>query len=311
MEFLPSESLPEDHRSGFVALLGKPNVGKSTLMNYYLGQKVAIVSPKPQTTRRYIRGILTLPHAQIVFVDTPGIHQPKHKLGEYMVETAVRALRDADVALFVIDVSQPPDEEDEEIAQLLIQRRPAFLIMALNKVDLLTPEKADSFREAYLSLLNCDDWIMTSATRADNCPGLLELIIQQLPLGPRYYPPDQITDQDLRFMAAELIREQALNFLHQEVPHSLAVVVDEFRERREDLTYISAIIYVEKESQKGIVLGQRGSMLKQIGQAARKEIETLLRKRVYLELWVKVRPKWRQDEQALRYLGYTLPKEKS
>jgi len=309
------EELPEDHRSGFVAVLGKPNVGKSTLINAFVGQKIAIISPKPQTTRHRLRGILTLPQAQIIFIDTPGIHFPKHKLGEYMVETATRALKGIDLTLFMVDVSQPPTREDEEIARLLISRkprgeeRPAPVILVLNKVDLLRPEREETHREAYLALGEFQEWLFLSATRGDNRERLLELIIEYLPLGPQYYPPDQVTDQEVRFMAAELIREQALEFLHQEVPHSVAVVVEEFQERREDLTYISATIYVEKDSQKGIILGQEGKMLKRIGSAARREIESLLGKRVYLELWVKVSKRWRQDEGSLRRLGYALPKK--
>lgn len=310
MELPTLEELPEGYRSGFVAVLGKPNVGKSTLINAFVGQKIAIISPKPQTTRRRLRGILTLPQAQIIFVDTPGIHFPKHKLGEYMVETATRALKGIDLALFMVDVSQPHTEEDEEIARLLREYRPAPVILVLNKVDLLRPEREEAHREAYLALGEFREWLFLSATRGDNRERLLELIIEYLPLGPQYYPPDQVTDQEVRFMAAELIREQALEFLHQEVPHSVAVVVEEFQERREDLTYISATIYVEKKSQKGIVLGQGGKTVKRIGTAARKEIEALLGKRVYLELWVKVSEKWRRDEGALRRLGYVLPKKK-
>jgi GTP-binding protein Era len=309
MELPTLEELPEGYRSGFVAVLGKPNVGKSTLINAFVGQKIAIISSKPQTTRRRLRGILTLPQAQIIFIDTPGIHFPKHKLGEYMVETATRALRDIDLALFMVDVSQLPTEEDAEIARLLRKYRPAPVILVLNKVDLLRSGKEDAHREAYLALGEFQEWLFLSATRGDNRERLLELIIEYLPLGPQYYPADQVTDQEVRFLAAELIREQALEFLHQEVPHSVAVVVEEFQERREDLTYISTTIYVEKASQKGIVLGQEGKMVKRIGTAARKEIEVLLEKRVYLELWVKVSKKWRRDEGALRRLGYVLPKK--
>ncbi len=308
MEFLISEELPEDHRSGFVAVLGKPNVGKSTLINAYVGQKVAIVSSKPQTTRRRLLGILTLPKTQIVFIDTPGIHSPKHKLGEYMVETATRALRDVDLVLFMVDISEPPTEEDEEIARLLERDRPAPVILALNKIDLLPPERLQPQAKAYLSLGEFEESMPISATRGDNRSELLAFIIQHLPFGPRYYPPDQVTDQNLRFMAAELIREQALEHLHQEVPHSVAVVVEEFQERRPDLVYISATIYVEKGSQKGIVLGQEGRMVKEIGKAARREIEPLLSQKVYLDLWVKVSKKWRRKEAALRRLGYVLPK---
>lgn len=308
MELVPPEDLPEDYRSGFVAVMGRPNVGKSTLINGYVGQKVAIVSPKPQTTRRRLRGILTLPEAQIVFTDTPGFHEPRHKLGEYMVETAIRAIPDADVVLFVVDVSTLPGARDSQLARLIQQRATGACILVMNKVDLVTPDKGEERREAYLSLTDCDHWLMFSATEGHNHDELLDLIIQYLPPGPQLYPADQITDQPLRFMAAELVREQVLAHLYEEVPHWVAVAVEEFEERREDLTYIEAIVYAAKESQKGIIIGQGGKMLKRIGKAARKEMELLLGTKVYLELWVKVRTGWPRDEVALRDLGYVLPK---
>jgi GTP-binding protein Era len=302
------EDLPEDYRSGFVAVMGRPNVGKSTLINGYVGQKVAIVSPKPQTTRRRLRGILTLPETQIVFTDTPGFHEPRHKLGEYMVETAIRAIPDADVVLFVVDVSTLPGARDSQLARLIQQRATGACILVMNKVDLVRPDKGEEHREAYLSLTDCDHWLTFSATEGHNRDELLDLIIQYLPRGPQLYPADQITDQPLRFMVAELVREQVLAHLYEEVPHWVAVAVEEFEERREDLTYIEAIVYAAKESQKGIIIGQGGKMLKRIGKAARKEMEALLGTKVYLELWVKVRTGWPRDEVALRDLGYVLPK---
>lgn len=308
MELVLPEDLPEDYRSGFVAVMGRPNVGKSTLINGYVGQKVAIVSPKPQTTRRRLRGILTLPETQIVFTDTPGFHEPRHKLGEYMVETAIRAIPDADVVLFVVDVSTLPGARDSQLARLIQQRATGACILVMNKVDLVTPDKGEERREAYLSLTDCDHWLMFSATEGHNRDELLDLIIQYLPPGPQLYPADQITDQPLRFMVAELVREQVLAHLYEEVPHWVAVAVEEFEERREDLTYIEAIVYAAKESQKGIIIGQGGKMLKRIGKAARKEMEALLGTKVYLELWVKVRTGWPRDEVALRDLGYVLPK---
>ena len=304
------DEVPPGHRSGFVAVIGKPNVGKSTLMNAYLGQKVAIVSEKPQTTRWRIRGILTRPDAQIIFVDTPGIHQPKHKLGEFMVETATRAIPDADVILFVVDVSEMPTAEDEQIARLIEKYGRAPVILALNKADLLPPERVIPHTDAYFKLVRHEDWMLVSATRGDNRDKLLDIIIAHLPEGPRYYPEDQITDQPVRTIAAELIREQVLHFTHQEVPHAVAVVVEDFKERSPNLTYISATIYVEKDSQKGIIIGKEGRMLKRIGQAARREIEALLGTQVYLDLWVKVRKKWRRREEELRRLGYALPKRR-
>ena len=315
------EEFPPGHRSGFVAVIGKPNVGKSTLINAWLGEKIAIVSPKPQTTRHRLRGILTRPDAQIIFVDTPGIHQPRHKLGEFMVETAAKSIPDADVVLFMVDVSEMPTAEDEQIAQLIEEHGQSPVILVLNKADLLPPEKVQPHSDAYFKLVKHDAWVeceayrnqwmMISATRGDNRDKLLDMVVARLPQGPRYYPADQLTDQTMRFIAAELIREQVLRFVRQEVPHAVAVVVEEWKQRREDLTYIGANIFVEKDSQKGIIIGEGGRMLKRIGRAAREEIERLVGNRVYLELWVKVRAKWRRDEQELRRLGYALPHKKS
>jgi len=305
------DELPPDHRSGFVAVIGKPNVGKSTLINAWLGEKVAIVSPKPQTTRHRLRGILTRPDAQIIFVDTPGIHQPRHKLGEFMVETAAKSIPDADVVLFLVDVSEMPTAEDEQIVKLIEKHGQVPVILVLNKADLLPPEKVQPHSNAYFGLVQYDQWMMISATRGDNRDKLLDMVVARLPEGPRYYPPDQLTDQNMRFIVAELIREQVLRFVHQEVPHAVAVAVEEWKQRQEHLTYIGATVYVEKDSQKGIIIGQGGRMLKRIGRAAREEIEQLVGNRVYLELWVKVRKKWRKDENELRRLGYALAREKS
>jgi GTP-binding protein Era len=310
---LPDE-LPADHRSGFVAVIGRPNVGKSTLMNAYLGQKVAIVSPKPQTTRDRLLGILTLERergdladAQIVFVDTPGIHDPLHKLGEYMVETAVRAIPDADLVLFLVDASELPNEEDRQIAGILDRHPGAQTLLVLNKSDLLPPGEVTGNADAYRDLGTFEDWILISALRGENRGRLLEMIVEHLPPGPRYFPEEQVTDQQLRFMAAELVREQVMRHLRQEVPYAVAVVVDQFKERSEALTYISANIFVERDTQKGIILGRGGEMIKRIGRDARREIEALLGTRVYLELWVKVRKKWRKDEKELRRMGYAVP----
>jgi GTP-binding protein Era len=301
--------LPPGHRSGFVAVVGRPNVGKSTLMNAYLGQKIAIVSEKPQTTRNRLLGILTREDAQIIFVDTPGIHTPLHKLGEYMVETAVRSIPDADVVLFIVDASVSPQGEDALVADAIREQAPQLpMVMALNKIDLL-PSSESPNPEAYLDMLQPTAWLPISAVRGDNRNELLELIIAHLPLGPRYYPEDQITDQQTRFIASELIREAALRRLRHEVPYALAVVVDEFKRRSEEMTYVGATIYVERDSQKGIVIGQGGKTLKDIGKAARTGIEKLVDTRVFLELWVKVRPKWRKKEDDLRRLGYGKPKK--
>jgi GTP-binding protein Era len=293
-----------DHKSGFVAMVGRPSVGKSTLVNTLLGQKVAIVSDKPQTTRNRVLGILTRPDAQIVFVDVPGLHKPVHKLGQYMVDVAESAVPDADLVLFTVDASVPPQDEDCLAAEFLAQNCRAPIILVLNKMDRLRPDKVQAHVEAYQALGTFVDWMMTSATRGDNLDKLLDMLLAYLPLGPRYYPEGQVTDVTERFLAGELLREQVLRLLHQEVPHAIAVVVDEFKERHEGLIYVGATIYVEKESQKGIVIGSGGSMLKKIGAAARAEIEHLLETKAFLELWVKVRPKWRRDDAALRNVGY-------
>ena len=298
-----SEDLPADHRSGFVAVVGKPNVGKSTLMNALLDQKVAIVSPKPQTTRNRLLGILTRPDAQVVFIDTPGVHKPRNKLGEFMVQAAQGALPDADLACFLVDVSQPPATPDRILAEW-IQEASVPALLVLNKMDLAAPDALLEHAEAYRALGPFQDDIAISALNGHGLDDLLQRMIARLPQGPRYFPADQVTDQYERFIAGELIREQVLKHLQQEVPHAIAVVVEQFKEREEGSIYIEANIFVEKGSQKGIVIGRGGSMLKRIGQAARIEIERMIGTQVYLDLWVKVLPNWRKNEEHLRRLGY-------
>ena len=303
--------VPSGHKSGFVALIGRPNVGKSTLMNTLLGHKVAIVTPKPQTTRNTMLGILTRPDCQIIFVDTPGIHKPLHKLGEYMVEVALQTLQDADAILWLVDVSGEPRDEDLIISRRLEHvrgKRP--IVMAGNKVDLIPPEEVNEREQIFRPLAPNSVWIPISAVRGDGLQELVSALRDLLPEGPRLYPPDQLTDAQERFIAAEVIREKALLLLRQEVPYAIAVVVNEYKERRDDLLYISATIYVERDSQKGIVLGQGGRMLKRIGTSAREELEAITGKKVFLDLWVKVRPRWRKDENALRWFGYKIPKNK-
>jgi GTP-binding protein Era len=296
---------PPGHRSGFVAVIGRPNVGKSTLVNQFVGQKVAIVSPKSQTTRSRIMGILTHEEAQVIFVDTPGLHRPRHKLGRAMVATATRAIPGADVVLFMVDVSVPPTDEDRMIAELIREQTGAPVILVLNKMDLLPPEKVKPHTEAYWELAPYHhEWMMTVATQKVNLDKLLDLIVAALPEGPRYYPGDQVTDQTERQIAAELIREQVLRYTRQEVPHAVAVVVEDFKERESGAIYVAANIFVERESQKGIIIGRQGQMLRQVGSAARQEIERMTSGRVFLELRVKVRKGWRRDERELRRLGY-------
>jgi GTP-binding protein Era len=292
--------------------MGKPNVGKSTLLNAFLGQKISIVTSKPQTTRDRILGILTLDQAQVIFIDTPGIHQPLHALGAYMVETAMSAAGEADVIVFMVDLNEPPDDDDRRIAQAL--RDHSNVILALNKLDnRLPPHELKAHVEAYWALAPTPDgqqppapwdWILLSATRGDNRQELLDKIVAALPEGPRYYPPDQITDRQERDIAAEFIREQAMLHLRQEVPHGIAVVIDQYDERSNGRVHIAATIYVEKESHKGILIGSGGQMLKQIGADARHEIQRLIEAKVFLELWVKVRKDWRHDDGELKRLGY-------
>lgn len=305
------EDVPPGHRSGFVAVVGRPNVGKSTLMNAYLGQKVAIVSPKPQTTRTRIRGILTRADAQIIFVDTPGIHFPRDKLGEFMVQEATGALPDCDVLLWLVDINDRPGPEEEHIARILRRDRGERpLILALNKIDLARGTKAQAHRAAYLRLAQPDTWLEVSALTGAGLDTLLETLIAHLPEGPRLFPEEMVTDQQERDVVAEIIREKALHHLQQEVPHAVAVVVEEFKERSPDLVYIAATVVVERKTQKMIILGEKGHMIRRIGQEARQEIEQMLGRRVYLDLWVKVRHKWRKKEEELRRLGYRMPRKR-
>jgi GTP-binding protein Era len=305
-ELFSEPSAPGDHRAGFVSILGRPNVGKSTLQNAYLGQKISIVSPIPQTTRRRILGILTLDAAQVIFVDTPGVHRPHHQLGEVMLRTASDAIPDADVLLWMVDATRAPGKEDAQVAELVAQRGQGIpLILALNKSDRLPPEKRATVVEPFLQLAQPDEWLFCSATQGENRDKLLETLISYLPVSPPYYPDDQVTDQTERAIAGELVREQVLLHTRQEVPHSVDVRVDEFKVRSKELTYIHATVIVERNTQKRILVGQGGRMIKSISQAARQQIEELLGTRVYLDLWVKVLPKWRQQDREIRRLGYT------
>jgi len=312
-----------DFRSGFVAVVGRPNVGKSTLVNRLLGQKIAIVSSKPQTTRNRLLGILTRSDAQVILLDTPGVHTPKHRLGEAMVATAASVLRDADAVLWIVDGSDEPAEEDRQVARLLGNLSASVpVILGLNKCDRMgladardVGRKSRARIEVYRFLAPQAEPLLISAERGDNLDRLMDLVVSKLPPGPMLYPEDQVTDQMERFMVGELIREQVLLKLRDEVPHSVAVAVQEFRqgepkpgELKDEMTYISAVIYVERDSQKPILLGKDGQMLKRIGQDARIAVEELVGTRVFLDLWVKVRPRWRDTDEELRRLGHEPPR---
>ncbi|MBN1247919.1 MAG: GTPase Era [Anaerolineae bacterium] len=301
------EALPEGHRAGFVALIGRPNVGKSTLINALIGHKVTIVSSKPQTTRSRIMGILTAPAYQLIFVDTPGIHKrPPHQINKMMIAEAVAAIPDADTILFVVDVAVAPRDEDEMIARILREKaeaRPVMLV--LNKVDRVDPKTLDDRRQAYEALLpGAAEVIAVSALEETNVDQLEDAILNYVPEGPRYYPGDQITDQTEHQIAAELIREAVFRLTYREIPHAAAVLIEDYHERENGVLYIAARIWVERESQKPIVIGKGGSLLKRIGTEARHELERFIGGQVYLDLWVKVKPRWRDEMARLRELGY-------
>ena len=292
--------LTDEVRAGFVAIIGKPNVGKSTLLNAYLGQKISIVSPKPQTTRVPVRGIMNSPDAQIVFVDTPGIHQPRHKLGAFMVDVARKSIPNSDVLCFVVDITVPPSRQDREIGEMVrTSKQPHILV--LNKVD--ATRNADFHLQQYRELGPWQAEVAISARDRLGLETLLEEIVTHLPRGPRLYPEDQLSDMSERELVAEMIREKVMLNTEQEIPHSVAVEVEEW-EDRDKAIYIRANISVEKDSQKGIIIGAGGVMLKKIGAAARFEIERSLGQHVFLDLWVKVRDNWRQKPNELRWLGY-------
>lgn len=301
-----NEDWPEDHKSGIVAVVGRPNVGKSTLINAILGQKVAIISPKPQTTRRNQLGIYTTEKMQILFTDTPGLHKPRNTLGEYMMAVAEQALKDADVIVWILDVSESPQKADEYIAETIkAARGDTPIILLLNKIDLV-PNKQDF--SAYTGIIEHQAAFPISAAKKTNLDDLLNAITDLLPLGPRYYPPDEVSDLNVRFMAAEMIREKVMLYTEEEIPHSVAVEVTEYKDKEQN-TEIFATIYVEKDSQKGIVIGKNGTMIKKIGTEARKDIEEMIERSVFLDLHVKVLKNWRENEKFVARVGYKMPKK--
>lgn len=301
-----------DFRSGYIAIIGRPNVGKSTLVNALLGQKIAAVSPKPQTTRKRQLGILTSDKYQLVFVDTPGMHNPRHKLGKFLNQEAEESLEGVDVVLWLVDSSVKPTEEDTQIG-LLLNRLPRRtpLVLAANKMDLIPAEALTRNLEAYQALVKKEASVISlSATKNQNLDGLVELLVSFSPFRAPEFDEEQVTDSYERDIAADLIREACLNYLRDEVPHGVGVRIDEFKERENGMLYIAATIFVERDSQKGIVIGEGGRMLKSIGSDARKEIEGMGGRPVFLELRVKVLKDWRNDENAMQRFGYRINKRK-
>ena len=294
---------PEGFKSGFVAIVGRPNVGKSTLMNHLIGQKIAITSPVAQTTRNRLQGILTTPQAQIIFVDTPGIHKPHHELGKVLVQNAKTAIKSVDLVLFMVDSSIDAGTGDRFIFDLL-KKINTPVVLGLNKVD-LQPSNYQFIDDTYADLIADANWstVKFSATTGEGTEHLQQILIDKLESGPYYYPPDLVTDQPERFIMAELIREQILLHTRQEIPHSVAITIEKIEETPK-VTKVNAAINIERSSQKGIIIGKKGSMLKTIGSAARQQIQKLIAGKVHLELFVKVEPKWRQSRLRLAEFGY-------
>ncbi len=310
----PSIKNPEPEntfKAGFVAVVGRPNVGKSTLINAILEQKIAAVSPKPQTTRKQQLGILTTDQAQIIFMDTPGLHIAHHKLGDYMNKVAELTLFDADLILWMVDVSVQPTEEDRLIAEKIAALSPRpELLMVFNKIDLISADKLSQYRVLYQNLLPGSESFALSAKNQKGVSELIQLIIEKLPVGDPYYDEEQVTDYYERDIAIELVREAVMRHLEDEVPHAVAVRLDTYEDRGEDQAYIMATLFVERESQKGIVIGKQGSMIREIGKTARREIELMTGRQVYLDLRVKVHKNWRNNPNALNLMGYITQEKK-
>ena len=291
-------------RSGFVSLLGRPNVGKSTLVNMLIGEKIVITSDKPQTTRNKIHSILNRENAQLIFIDTPGMHKPKHRLGENMVRVAQRTQREVDAVLLLIDGSTYFGPGDKYILEIL-NNIETPVVLVINKTDLVDMDKAKEFGEQVSREYNFDQIFYVSALKGENLDGLIDYLITLMPEGPKYYPDDMITDQPERLLIAELVREKLLHHTSEEVPHSIAVEVDKMSKREgKELIDINAIIYVERKSQKGIVIGKGGKLLKKVGELARKDIEHLLGSPVFLQLWVKEKRDWKNKAGFLQNMGY-------
>lgn len=292
-----------EHKSGFVSIVGRPNVGKSTLLNRIVGQKIAIMSDKAQTTRNKIQGIYTTSESQIVFIDTPGIHKPKHRLGDFMVDSAFSAFREVDVILFMVNIAEKRGPGDNFIIERLkTVKSPVFLV--LNKIDKIHPDQLLPIIEDYRSLVDFEQIIPISASEGNNVDTLLSEVTKYLPEGPQFYPEDQVTDHPEYFIVSELIREKVLELTREEVPHSVAVVVESMQRNELGKVQVHAAIIVERSSQKGIIIGKGGKMLKDIGIRARRDIEVLLGDKIYLDLWVKVQKDWRDRQTNLQDYGY-------
>jgi len=291
-------------RSGFIALIGRPNVGKSTLLNALVGEKVAITTDRPQTTRNQIRAVLTRPDFQIIFIDTPGLHKPKHKLGDSMVQVARAAMQEVDLVCFLVEANEAPGPGDRFIAEIMRSvKSPLYLVM--NKIDLVSAEKLAAYSEAYAKLCNFKAQFQLSALKQTNLEPFIQAALKEMPEGPQYYPHEMITDQPEYFIAAEIIREKIIVLTRQEIPFSIAVVIEEMKPRNDgDILDIRAEIFVERKSQVGIIVGKGGLLLKEVGMKARKELEALFGQHIFLDLRVKVKKDWRNREEDLRRLGY-------
>lgn len=292
-----------EHKSGFVSIIGRPNVGKSTFVNRVIGHKIAIMSDKAQTTRNKIQGVMTRDDAQIIFIDTPGIHKPKHKLGDYMMRVAKNTLSEIDAIMFMVNVNEDIGRGDEYIMEMLKNvKTPIFLV--LNKIDLVHPDTLMPKIEQYQSYMDFTDIIPISALEGMNVDHFIDVLKSFLPEGPKYYPDNQISDHPEQFVVSEIIREKILHLTSEEIPHAIGVNVDRMIKEDEDKVRIEATIYVERDSQKGIVIGKGGKKLKEVGKRARRDIEMLLGSKVYLELWVKVQRDWRNKVNFIRQIGY-------
>lgn len=295
--------MEEQKKSGFVALIGRPNVGKSTLMNHLIGQKIAITSDRPQTTRNRIQTVYTDERGQIVFLDTPGIHKAKNKLGEYMVDAAERTVKDADVVLWLVEPTTYIGAGEQRILEMLKQIRTPVILL-INKIDTVEKEKVLTFIDTYRKEYNFAEIVPASALKSTNLDTVLDVLMKYLPYGPMFYDEDTVTDQPMRQIAAEIIREKALRLLEDEIPHGIAVTVEKMRQRKDGMYDIEAEIICERESHKGIIIGKGGSMLKRIGSKARIDIEKMVEERVNLKLYVKVRREWRDNDTYLKNYGY-------